>query len=88
MSHWGHDTPLPLPMTPEDGERSVGRVTPFLSSIPPYPPLETPSSWRVEKLNKIAGAEDLCTVSGRNVLNIGLTPHRSFKIYTGWISST
>lgn len=29
-----------------------------------------------------------CTVSGKNVLNIGLTPHRSFKIYTGWISST
>lgn len=52
------------------------------------PPPTTAASSGVKKLNKAMGAEGLCTVSGKNVLNISLTPHRSFKIYTAWISST
>lgn len=58
----------------------MGRVMPFSFRHP-----KTTSSSRVEKLNKAVGPEELCTVSGKNTLNIGLTPHRSFKVYTGFL---
>ena len=33
-------------------------------------------------------SQDLCTASGKNVLNVSLTAHRSFQISSGWDSST